>query len=238
MHIIEMVGAMTLVYFASLLLLCLYRDRINVRVANIAFIIADFVFFAFWTYSAYLSGWLGDGFLTFGNISPLMFTTIMLLPFMNRATRSFAEAAIAYLSLGMFLAMLISPEHAYLFNYLAEANLNYTAETACHMLCSLFGIYLIISGQVQVSYKNLLKSMAYLYSIISFAVVMNFLLHRDYFGMDPYGDYRIYMIDIFGSFEATLVAYYFGIFLVLAFGMHMCSGINKMVNKIFGEHLK
>ena len=56
--------------------------------------------------------------------------------------------------------------------------------------------------------------------------------------MDPYGDYGIYMIDIFGSFEATRVAYYVGIFLVLAFGMHMCSGINKMVNKIFGEHYK
>ena len=236
MHIIEMVGAMVLLYFASLLIICLYRDRINTRIANAMFIIADFVFFAFWTYSAYQKGWIVDGFLTFGNISPLMFTTIIFLPLFNAKVRSFAESAIAYLSLGMFLAMLISPEHAYLFSFLAEADLNYTAETACHMLCSLFGLYLIISGQVKVNYKTLLKAMAYLYSVISFAVVLNFVFHRSYFGMDPYGDYGIYMIDIFGSFPATLAAYYLGIFVVLGLGMHSGAFVSKMVDRIFGEN--
>jgi hypothetical protein len=39
--------------------------------------------------------------------------------------------------------------------------------------------------------------------------------------MDPYGDYSVYMIDIFGSFAATFVAYLLGVLLVLTLGLQM-----------------
>ena len=41
--------------------------------------------------------------------------------------------------------------------------------------------------------------------------------------MDPYGNYRIYMLQLFGSFGATLAAYLLGVFVVLASGM-LCNG--------------
>ena len=39
--------------------------------------------------------------------------------------------------------------------------------------------------------------------------------------MNPYGQYGIYFIDIFGSFGATLIAYYVGVLLVLTIGWHV-----------------
>lgn len=220
MHMIEMLGIMTVVFFLTLLLLCLYRGKINIKIGNAAFIIFDLIFFSFWTYASYQQGGMrGNGWLTLGNISPLMFTLILLLPFMKSSVRDFVQSAIAFLWVGMFAAMLISPEHAYLFSYRTEANLVYTSEAACHLLCSLFGIYLIITKQVKPDFKHWLKSMAVLYSIISIAVTLNFIYHRSYFGMDPYGNYGIYMIDIFGSFYATFAAYYLGILVVLTVGM-------------------
>ena len=37
--------------------------------------------------------------------------------------------------------------------------------------------------------------------------------------MDPYGNYAIYFLDIFGTFEATLVAYLLGVLTVLTLGL-------------------
>ena len=50
--------------------------------------------------------------------------------------------------------------------------------------------------------------------------------------MNPYGGYSIYMIDIFGSFEATLAAYYLGVLLVLTIGMQVNGMLDKLTQKL------
>ena len=47
--------------------------------------------------------------------------------------------------------------------------------------------------------------------------------------MDPYGDYAIYFLDIFGTFEATLLAYLLGVLTVLTIGLEMGYLFEKMV---------
>ena len=74
-----------------------------------------------------------------------------------------------------------------------------------------------------------------MYSVIGFGVITNFIFHRSNFQMDPYGNYSIYMIDIFGSFGATLAAYLLGVMLVLTLGMQIGYWLNKSVSKIHIE---
>ena len=176
-------------------------------------------------------GWFkGNEFLTLGNISPLSFTLIALCPFMSEKVRDYVYSTISCLWVGMFIAFIFSPSHAYLFSFREQANLNYAAEAACHILCSLFGVYLVITRQVKLHAKTLVKAMICLYSIISMAVVLNFVYHRNYFGMNPYGKYSIYMLDLFGSFWATLLAYFLGIFVVLVLGWQACRGVIYMLD--------
>ena len=68
-----------------------------------------------------------------------------------------------------------------------------------------------------------------MFSVIGFGILLNYFFHTRNFGMDPYGNYTIYMIDIFGSFEATLVAYLLGVLLVLTIGMQFGYLLNKLV---------
>lgn len=231
MHMIEVLGIFAVLYFVTFAIICLLRDKINVKIGNLAFVLADVVFFSFWTYSYYQMGWLqGDEFLTLGNISPLCFTLIAISPFMGEKVRDHVYSALSCLWVGMFIAFIFSPSHAYLFSFREQANLNYAAEAACHILCSLFGIYLVITKQVKLSAKTLIKAMICLYSIISMAVVLNFVYHRSYFGMDPYGKYSIYMLDLFGSFWTTLIAYFLGIFVVLVLGWQSCRGVMRLLD--------
>ena len=228
-------GIFTLIFFVTVFLMCYYRAKINVKLCNAIFIIADFIAYSCWNYAAYQKGWLEGGWLTLGNISPLMFTIILLTPFMHDRIKDYAYSAIACLNLGMFLAMLISPEHDYIFNFNTEATFLYTGEAVAHMVCSLFGIYLVLSNQVKANFKTWVKAVIFTLSIITFGVILNYVFHLDNFGMDPYGSPSIYMLDIFGSFGATLFAYYFGVVLVLTVGMQSAAALDKLTVK-FLEH--
>lgn len=225
-------GIFTFFFFISLFMMCYYRSKINVKLWNIIFIISDFVAYSCWNYASYQKGWLNGGWMTLGNISPLMFTMILLTPFMNEKIRDYVFSAIAFLNVGMFFAMLISPEHDYIFNFNTEASFIYTSEAVCHMLCSLYGIYLVLTKQVKADFKHWVKSVVFTLSVITFGVALNFVYHRNHFGMDPYGNARIYMLDLFGGFWATLIAYYFGVVLVLTVGYQGVSMLDRFISKM------
>lgn len=233
MNMMEMVAFMVICYFITLTLLCFYRNIINVKVGNAVFIIVDLVFFFAWNYAAFQHGWLRDGFMTLENISPFIMTLIPLTVFMSEKVKKYCNSAIAFLWLGMFLALMISPQHAYIFSYNIDASFIYSTEAACHLLASLYGAYLIITGQVECNWKNWVKSLVCLYSVIAFGVMLNYVFHTNKFGMDPHGDYTIYMLDIFGSFEATLIAYLLGVLVVVTLGLQFGVLLNKLVNGAF-----
>ena len=238
MDMTVVLGIFTFFFFVTLLIMCFYRTKINIRVFNIVFIACDFLAYSAWTYAAYLKGWLEGGWMTLGNISPLMFTVILLTPFMNEKVKDYALSAIAFLNVGMFFAMLISPEHDYIFNFNTEASFVYTTEAVCHMICSLYGIYLVLSHQVKADFKHWIKSIIFTLSIITFGVILNFIYHKNHFGMDPYQGAHIYMLDLFGGFWATLVAYYLGVVLVLAIGMQGVSLLDRFTSKFIDHEAK
>ena len=228
MNMLTMLAILTVVYFSTLLALCFFRKHINTKVFNLVFVLLDVLFFFLWNLAMFPKGKLDDGFETLENISPLMFTLIPLTYFMKGKVKDYCFSAIAFLSVGMLVAMYASPEYEYVFTFRREADFFYTSEALCHMLCSLFGAYLVLTNQVKPVFSSWVKSIVFMYSIITFGVILNFVFHKGFFGMNPYGDYSIYMIDIFGSFEATLVAYYIGVLLVLTIGMQVNAGLDKL----------
>ncbi len=231
MHMSLMLGIVLVLFFTSLTLMCLYRRKMNVKIWNFVFVMVDIVFFFLWNLAGYQRGWLDKRFMTLDNISPFTFTIIPLTYFMNKKTKDYAFSAIAFLSVGMFVAMIFSPEHAYLFSYTADASFLYTTEALCHLLCSLFGVYLVLTDQVKADGKNLVKSVVFMYLVIGFGVFLNYVFHKDFFGMDPYGNYRIYMLQLFGSFWATLIAYLLGVLVVLILGMQFTALLRRMMTE-------
>lgn len=228
-----MLGISVSCYFISLLLICLYRDKINVKFFNGVFIFIDIIFYLCWNIATAQRGGLDDGFMTLENISPYMFTIIPLTMFMSEKVKSYAYSAIAFLCFGMFGALLISPEFHVLSSLKSEADFWYTSEAVCHMLCSLFGMYLMITKQVKTDFSSWVKSIVFMWGSVTFGLVINLMLDTTCFNMHP-DHYRIYMLDIFRSFEATAVAYYLGILVVLTIGMQAGHLLSRLVDKLHG----
>lgn len=229
MDMMLVLGILAAVFLVSLTLIALYHDSLNTRVFNAIFLIVDAIFYFIWNLGMYEHGWLEDGFETFGNISPMIFTVIPLTCFMNEKTKDYAFSAIALLWVGMFIALFISPEQAYLAKYYTEATVLYTGEALCHMWAALFGLYLILTEQVKLSFRTWWRAIAFMYAVIGFGVFLNYFFHKGHFGMNPYGDYSIYFLDIFGTFEATLVAYLLGVMTVLTTGWGVGYLFKRMV---------
>jgi hypothetical protein len=156
--------------------------------------------------------------MTLENISPFICTIILLTPFMSEKIKDFAYCAIAFLGFGMFLALYISPGASYFMSHNYTATFMHISEAVCHLAMSLYGFYLILSNKVTLSWQSLAKSIVFIYTAIGFGVFLNWCFHLANFGMNMYGDYSIYFLDIFGSFEATFVAYLVGVLAVIAMG--------------------
>ena len=105
----------------------------------------------------------------------------------------------------------------------------------CHIWAALFGLYLIITKQVELNFKSWLKSIVFMLSIVGFGVITNLFLDTRCFNMNP-NNYSIYFLDIFGSFGATLTAYYLGIIVVLTLGLESGWALNRLVEKIYQHH--
>lgn len=221
MNMIMMLIIFTVFAFASIIMMCLFKGKMPPKIWNAAFIVADLVVFFCWNYAGFERGWLDEGWMTLENISPLCCTLVPLTLVLSDKVRQYVYDFIAFLSVGLFAAMLISPEFAYFFNYDIEANFLYASEAACHLVCCLFGVYLVLSGQVKPEFKSWVRSLVCCFSIVGFGVFLNFVFHKTHFGMNPYGESTIYMLDIFDTHWQTLLAYSMGVILVLTVGMQV-----------------
>ena len=230
-----MLGVGVACYFITLFFLCFYRDKLNIKLCTTVFIIVDMILYLLWNIAYAEKGMLKDGFMTLENISPFTFTVIPLTVFMNEKTKEYAYSAIAFLHLGLFLATLISPEYVVIFNYKTEATFAYATEAMCHVLAALFGLYLMLTGQVKPDFNHWIKAIVFLLGWISFGIFLNLVLDTYCFNLNP-NRYAIYMLDIFGSYEATVLAYYLGVIVVLTLGMQSGYGLCKLVDKIKGSY--
>ena len=218
MHMMQMLGGLTLVLFLALFLMCFFREKLKHPIVAPLFLIVCAVFFFCWNYAAYERGWLEDGFMTLENISPFICTVILFSPFLNEKIKDFANCAIAFLGFGMLLALYISPGASYFIDHNHTATFMHISEAACHLLMALYGFYLILVGKVQLTWQSFGKSIVFVYTSISFGVFLNWCFHLSNFQMDMYGDYSIYFLDIFGSFEITFIAYLLGVLATLTMG--------------------
>jgi hypothetical protein len=214
----QMLGTLSLVLFVALFLMCFFREKLKHPIMNSLFLFGCMAFFFCWNYAAYERGWLEDGFMTLENISPFICTVTLATPFMNERIKDLAYCAIAFFGFGMFLALYISPGEQYFISHVYTATFMHISEAACHLIMALYGFYLILVGRVKLTWISFGKAVVFAYASIGFGVFLNWCFHLANFGMNMYGDYSIYFLRIFGSFEVTFIAYLLGVLGTLTLG--------------------
>lgn len=227
MSMMGMTAILIAIYFSCVIFTVAFLSDSNVKIANAIFIILNVAFYLALNVCIFKNN-NRFRYMVFENISPFTFTFISLLPFMNGKVKEYFKNAIAFLCIGMIVAMMITPQYAYLFSFKEEAGMDYLFDALCHLNCSLFGIYLVVSGQVKLDGKSFLKAVIFMYTVITAVVILNFIFHTNNFGMCPYGGYSIYMFNLFEDYVPTLIAYYLGVLVVLYIGFEFNYALNKI----------
>jgi hypothetical protein len=227
MSMMGMTGLLIAVYFSLIIFVVVFLKETNTKIVNLIFIILNVIFFLGLNVVIFKKN-NSFRFMVFENISPFTFTFIALLPFMKDSVKQYFKNAIAFLCVGMVVAMMITPQYAYLFSFRQEAGMDYLFDALCHLNCSLFGIYLVVSGQVKLDSKSFIRAVIFMYVVITSVVILNFIFHTNNFGMCPYGGYSIYMFNLFEDYAPTLTAYYLGVLVVLYIGFEFNYALNKI----------
>ena len=222
-----MTGVLIAIYFITITVIMAFLKEKSEKDISWIFLTVNFITFV----GLNIFYFQKDGelsFLTFDNISPFTFTFMIFIGLFKDKLAYAFKCAIAFLSVGMIIAMMITPQYAYIYSFVEEARIDYLLDALGHLNCSLFGIYLVASGKVKLTMKNFSTAAVFMYTVITGVVITNALFHKNFFGMCPYGGYSIYMFNLFEEYWATLLAYYLGVLGVLYLGF----GFNYALNRL------
>ena len=227
MSMMGMTGILIAMYFTTIATILVFSKDKPKKNLNWIFLAINFITFV----GLNIFYFQKDGeftFLTFQNISPFTFTTMIFSVLLKDKFAYCFKCSIAFLSVGMIIAMMITPQYAYIYNFVEDARIDYLLDALSHMNCSLYGIYLVASGQIKLTFKNFSKALTFLYTVITGVVIANALFHTNFFGMCPYGGYSIYMFNLFEEYWATLLAYYMGVLVVLYLGFAFNYALSRL----------
>ena len=227
MSMMGMTGVLIAIYFITITVMMAFLKERSDKDLSWIFLTINFITFV----GLNIFYFQKDGkltFLTFDNISPFTFTFMIFIGLFKEKLAYCFKCAIAFLSIGMIIAMMITPQYAYIYSFVEDARIDYLLDALGHLNCSLFGIYLVASGQVKLTMRNFTKATVFMYAVITGVVITNALFHKNFFGMCPYGGYSIYMFNLFEEYWATLLAYYLGVLAVLYLGF----GFNYALNRL------
>ena len=150
------------------------------------------------------------------NVSPFMYCLTLLTIVMPRKGKEYVYTLIALLSLGVFCAGMLSCVSNALRDYAFHWTI--VLDAFAHVVLSLFGVYLVKSGQASIAIKHSVLSGLLIVGVAVVMLVLNLIFHTSFFGLNLYGNHNIYNMVLFANGYVSAVMYFVGLCAVLAIG--------------------
>ena len=152
------------------------------------------------------------------NVSPFTFSLCLAAPFLPRAARRTVYSMIALLSFGMLAATILEGLGYMLRDYTLYDTMAF--DMAAYLVLSLFGVYLVQSGQVTLRVREVIWGGLYIVVIALTMLVLNAVFGTAYFGLSFAGEHNIYGVVLPNAYLSAAV-YFVGLGGVLAVGYRL-----------------
>ena len=143
------------------------------------------------------------------NVSPFMFTTTIVMWIFPKSVRKYLLTLVSLLSFGMLVAGLGGCLDYVMRDYAFHWHIAF--DCAAHVLISLWGVYLIKSGQVELTPKRAICGGSIIVGVAIIMLILNTIFKTSFFGLSVYGDHNIYNIRIFESGVVSILVYFIGL---------------------------
>jgi hypothetical protein len=174
--------------------------------------------------------WNFQNALPVANVSPFMFAIVPLVLILPKKVKKHLLLLISLLSVGMFVSTVLSCMYNAIINY--KFHWHFMLNYLSHFMLSLFGVYLIRSGQVELKCKNCLISSSIIFCVATFMMVLNVIFDTSFFGLSLNGKHNIYNNVLVENSYVSALLYYCGLAGVLLLGYFYSKMHQKRRQKI------
>ena len=173
--------------------------------------------------------WNFQNAMPYANVSPFLFTVSPLFLLLPKSVKKYCLNLISLLSIGMLLSPTVSIIHNIVINYKFHASflLDYTP----HILFSIWGIYIIQSGQVELKIKPSIISGFIIIAIAIIMLILNVAFDKSFFGLSLNGKHNIYNQRIVESSYVSALLYFVGLVSILVIGYFFQKLLNHFKKK-------
>lgn len=220
-------GGFMLYVLTMVLLIVLYvaaflnmRHLRNTALWNAVFTILIFGFYLCVVTRAYLA----DGFydwnfrntLPTANVSPFMFTLVVVMHLLPKKIKKYFYLLISLLSVGMIISPMLGCIYNASINY--KFHLHFVADFLAHVLISLWGVYLVKTGQVELSKRSCIISSLIIIGSAIGMLILNLIFDTSFFGLSLNGKHNIYNNVLTDNSYLSAALYFIGLCAVLGMG--------------------
>lgn len=192
----------------------------NVKLFNALFCLITFAFYAAGSIVTLtkvgFNDWNFQNTLPTANVSPFMFTFILLYFVLPDTLKKYLLTLISLLSVGMFFAACISGIYFQSIAY--KFHPSFLLDYIAHFALSLWGVYAVVSGQVDLNKKNVLKSGSIIVIVAAIMTIINVIFDTAFFGLSLNGKHNIYNFVLVENSYLSALLYFIGLIAVLATG--------------------
>ena len=225
--------ALSVLLTAYIVTLCLMHRMKNQTLVNSIF--ATIVFLSYMVMVVRflivdgIHDWNFQNTLPVANVSPFMFALTPLIFLLPRRLRKHPMLLVSLLSAGMFLSTVLA--------CIANAAIHYKfhyyffTDYISHFALSLWGIYLVKSGQVELKAKSCLISGSIIVSAATLMLILNLIFDTGFFGLSLRGKHNIYNNVIVENPYLSALLYYVGLIGILVIGFLLQKILNKKQNQ-------
>ena len=217
-----------LLYILSLIsLLALYifiimnmKHMKNTRLYNVIFASIIFICYLCVVIRVYFSvgfnDWNFKNTLPVANVSPFMFTLVGVVFLFPVGIRRHLYLLFSLLSVGMLLSTIFACIYNAAIDY--KFHLHFLADYISHVALSLWGVYLIRSGQVRVDKRGALISCGIIIGAAFVMMMLNVIFDTAFFGLSLNGKHNIYNTILTDNSYLSAALYFVGLLTVLLLG--------------------
>lgn len=209
--------AFILAYAAVIYLMKYMR---SVKLTNLIFVGLVFIPYVMLSLTVFLDvgfyDWNYQNTLPVANVSPFMFTAVLLVLVLPKAVKKHFLLLISLLSVGMFLSSALGCIYNAVINY--KFHIHFTYDYVSHFALSLLGIYAVRTKQVTLNIKNALISSSMIFGAAGVMLVLNVFFDTAFFGLSLNGKHNIYNNVLVDNSYVSALLYFLGLGLVLLLG--------------------
>lgn len=194
-----------------------FTNKSVVNICCVSIIFLCYVFTVIYVYNQVgFDDWNFKNTLPTANVSPFMFATCPIFFILPKSIRKYFALLISLLSIGMFLSPIISSIYFFSIGY--KFHPSFLPDYFAHFVLSFWGVYLVISKQVELKIKNSLIAGSIIVSVAIIMMILNVIFDKSFFGLSLNGKHTIYNNVIVSNSYLSALLYFTGLIVVLISG--------------------